>query len=157
MSNFQKIIGALLRPRVKQLARGRTIEDLVERLESSRGPVEERVVGAADTPANREAINHLLGIERWGQSRLRVALGEPFERDSYRGYRMPDDTPLADLQSGFRDARSATIALARDLQRTGADPGRTVPHNDLGDLTLVEWLAYLDGHAARERFRIRQK
>ncbi|MFO7546991.1 MAG: hypothetical protein R6W77_15980 [Trueperaceae bacterium] len=157
MSTVQKIIGALLRPRVKQLARGRTIEDLAQRLEASREPVEAQVFGAADTPENREAINHLLGIERWGQSRLRVALGEPFERDSYRGYRLPDDTPLADLQAGFRDTRSGTIALARELQQAGVDPGHTVPHNDLGDLTLVEWLAYLDGHAARERFRIRQK
>lgn len=157
MSTFQKIIGALLRPRVRQLGRGRSIEDLARRLEVSREPVEARVFGAADTPANREAINHLLGIERWGQRRLRVALGAPFERDSYRGYRLPDDASLAELQAAFRDTRSATVALARELQRAGADPGRTVPHNDLGDLTLVEWLAYLDGHAARERFRIRQK
>src|SRR5690606_1267356 len=157
MSTFQKILGALLRPRVKQLARGRTIEDLAQRLEASRKQVEENVFAAADTAANREAINHLLGIERWGQSRLRVALGSPFERDSYRGYRLPDDTSLADLQAAFRATRDATVALARELQGADVDPGRTVPHNDLGDLTVVEWLAYLDGHAARERFRIRKK
>jgi hypothetical protein len=156
MSTFQKILGAMIRPYVKRQARGKTIEDLAQRLEASREPVEARVSAAADTPANREAINHILGIERWGQRRLRVALGEPFERDSYRGYRLPDDALIADLQAGFRDTRSSTIALARELQQAGVDPGRTVPHNDLGDLTLVEWFAYLDGHAARERFRIRQ-
>lgn len=152
---MQKLIGAALRPLVRRRARGRTVDDMIRRLEASGKTVQGQFDRGADTPANREAISHMVGIERWGQSRLRVALGAPFQRDSYRGYRPPEGASMADLRAAFGETRAATIALAREVAQAGVDPARTVPHNDLGDLSMVEWLAYLDGHAARERFRVR--
>lgn len=155
MSKVQRIIGALIRPAVKLRARGRSPVELLERLEASRQLLESRVIRAHDTPGNREAINHIVGIERWGQSRLKLVPGGETDLDSYRGYRLPDDSDLASLQSAFVDTRAETIRLVRELSEAGVDPQCKVRHNDLGDLTLVEWLIYLDDHAKRESIRIR--
>ena len=155
MSWFQKVIGALLRPRVIGKARGATLEDLAVRLESSRDELLPRIMAAKDSPGNREALNHFVGIERWSQSRMRVAAGEPFELDSYRGYRLPDDASLAALQEAFAETREATIALAREFAASGVDPEQKIRHNDLGELSVLEWLAYVDDHHLRERLRIR--
>lgn len=116
-----------------------------------------RIMAATDMPGNREALNHFVGIERWSQSRLKVAHGKPFELDSYRGYRLPEVATLEELQQAFAAAREATSALARDLAASGVDPETKVRHNDLGELSLLEWLAYVDDHHLRERLRIRAK
>jgi len=155
MSWLQKAIGALLRPRVIGKARGTNFDELAQRLGASRDELLPRIMAAKDTPGNREALNHFVGIERWSQSRLRVAQGEPFELDSYRGYRLPDDAALVELQEAFAATREATIALARDFAATGVDPQTKIKHNDLGDLSVLEWFAYVDDHHLRERLRIR--
>lgn len=114
-----------------------------------------RILQARDTPGNREALNHFIGIERWSLSRLRVAQGAPFKLDSYRGYRLPDDASLAELQATFGDVRDESIAMARAMDVSGVDPEIKVRHNDLGDLSVLEWFAYIDDHSRREIIRIR--
>lgn len=155
MGILQKLIGAFLRPRAKRRARGRSLADLADLLEASWEPIERRLNDARDTPANREAINHLVGIERWGQARIRVALGEPFDPNGHRGYRLPDEATLDELRRALRETRKDTIALARELDRRGVEASTTVRHDDLGPLTPGEWLGYLEDHGTRERFRIR--
>lgn len=155
MSVLQKLIGALLRPRVKGKARGATFDTLAKRLESSRDELLPRLRSAKDTPANREAINHFVGIERWSQSRLRVGRGAPFQLDAYHGYRLPEDATLDELQRAFAATREETIAMARDFDAAGVDPQTKVRHNDLGELSLLEWFAYVDDHHRRERLRVK--
>lgn len=155
MSFLQRLIGFALRPRVRGVARGRSLVDLVARLEESRDMLSPRIERANDSAGNRETLNHWLGIERWSQSRIKVAQGAPFELDSYRGYRLPDHSSLAELQQGFQAARNATLELAADLERSGFDPDLTIRHNDLGDLTVIEWFAYIDDHSRREVIRLR--
>ena len=155
MSWIQKAIGALLRPRVIGKARGTNLEEMALRLEASRDELLPRIMAANDTPGNREALNHFVGIERWSQSRLRVAEGEPFELDSYRGYRLPDDATLVELQQAFATTREATIEMARKFAAGGVDPQQKIRHNDLGELSVLEWFAYVDDHHLRERLRIR--
>jgi len=112
-------------------------------------------MAAKDTAGNREALNHFVGIERWSLSRVRVVLGAPFQLGSYRGYRLPDDATLARLQQAFADVREESIALAHELSAADADLTRTVRHNDLGELTAVEWFVYIVDHSSREIIRIR--
>ncbi len=150
MGTLQKLIGLGLRPFAERRARQRTVDAAARDLESSGARIDQHLVGKPDTPANREAIAHCVGIERWGQSRLRVGLGEPLRTDGHHGYRPDPAIGVAALSAAMAEARTTTVALARDLAAAGVDPTTTVRHNDLGDLTLAGWLAYLEQHASRE-------
>src|SRR5690606_27594980 len=145
-----------LRPRVRGKARRTSFEGWAERLRTSRDELMPRIRNAKDTTGNREALNHFVGIERWSQSRIRVAKGEPFELDSYHGYRLPDTASIAELQDAFAATRESSIALASELANSAVDPDRKIRHNDLGELSVLEWFAYLDDHSRREIIRIRQ-
>lgn len=147
----------MLRPRVRGKARGATLSELIERMQRSRDDLLPRINRAEDTPGNREALNHFVGIERWSQSRIAVAKGEPLTMDSYHGYRQPDAASLEELQAAFAQTREDSIALARELQAAGADVDIKVPHNDLGELSVLEWFVYLDDHSRREIIRIRAR
>ena len=155
MSTIGRIIGAILRPITERQAGQRSFAELAEALEDSGEKLRARLASVPDTPANREALNHIIGIERWGQRRLRVGLGEPFVSDGYRGYRLPENTALDDLRRAFAETRQQTVALARALAAAGGDPARKVRHNDLGELSLRGWLVYLAAHASREGLRLR--
>ena len=71
--------------------------------------------------------------------------GEAFAADLERSGR--------DVTTRFRGANDTPGN--RELGR--ADPGlsRRVRHNDLGDLSVGGWLAYLEAHARRESLRVR--
>lgn len=155
MSLLQKLIGASLRPRVKARARGKTYQDVIVDLETSRDRLMPKVAAAKDNAGNREALNHFVGIERWSLSRIRVAQGSKFVLDSYRGYRLPDTATLPELQQAFHDVRAEAIALAKQLLDDDLEPNVTIKHNDLGDLNVVEWFQYLTDHSSREIIRIR--
>jgi hypothetical protein len=149
------MIGTVLRPLAERQAKGRTLDELAEALERSGRALNARFGRAANTPRNREALNHIVGIERWGQRRLRVPLGEPLLMDSYRGYRLPEGTPMDSLVQAFADTRRDTVSLVRELASADLKPAVKVRHNDLGELSVGAWLAYLDGHAKRESLRVR--
>ena len=150
MRAIQKLIGLGLRPFAERRGRQRTLDDAARELERSGARLDAHLAGKPDTPANREAIAHCVGIERWGQSRLRVGLGEPLRMDGHRGYRPDPADGIEALRAALAETRAATVALARELAAAGVDASTTVRHNDLGDLTLAGWLAYLEQHASRE-------
>lgn len=115
-----------------------------------------RLERAADTPDSRKVIRHIIGIERWGQGRLRVALGETaFVRDDHHAYKPPKDATLQELRETLGQVRSGTVALARALQASPPEVGVTVEHNGLGPLTPKGWLRYLHQHADLESRRLR--
>ncbi len=147
---MQKLIGLGLRPFAERRGRQRTLDEAARDLEGAGARIDAHLAGKPDTPANREAIAHCVGIERWGQRRVRVALGEPFVLDAYHGYRPDPAAGVEALRSAMVETRAATVALVRELVAAGVDPATTVRHNDLGDLTLAGWLAYLEQHASRE-------
>ena len=156
LSLLQKLIGAGLRPHVRRKARGKSLSDVMDGLRSSLdevvGPRMEKV---QDSAANRESVNHWIGIERWSLARVRVALGEPFVDGSYHPYRMPEGTGWAELKAEMIKARAETLDLAEHVERAGFAPDLTVPHKDLGPLTVIEWFAYIDDHSRREVIRLR--
>lgn len=109
----------------------------------------------ADTADNRRQLNHIIGIERWGQSRLRVALGDALTMDEYNSYRPSRDRAWAELQADFEATRQETVTLAKQLNEASVATDVTVPHNQHGELTVLSWLHYLDMHANIEGRRIR--
>lgn len=148
------IRGNLQRALIERTAARHTPGELLERLDRTGAAITERLAAAPDTPANREAAVHVIGIERWGQRRLRIALGEPPVRDEYDAYRPGEDQDMAALAALFAETRQQTLALATLAVRLPESV--TAPHNELGDLTVPGWLIYLEGHAEREtRFRLR--
>jgi len=155
MSVIGRLIGRVLRPIVERQARGRSVGEFAGALERSGQEVAARLQAAPDTSHNREVANHIVGIERWGQRRLRVALGEPPLSDGYRGYRLPEGADMAALRSAFERTRQETVSLVRALDAAKLEPSTRVRHNHLGALSVRGWLAYLEGHAKRESTRIR--
>lgn len=130
--------------------------DLAQGLERGGVSLAERAEKASDTPENREVLAHIIGIERWGQNRVRVALGQrSFVRDESRGYRPPEATTLAQLRTLLGQTRAATVDLARQLHHSPPDDDFVVEHNGLGPLTAKGWLRYLTQHADLESRKLR--
>jgi hypothetical protein len=157
MSVLGQLIGKILKPIVERQGRGHSLEAWAAVLETTGREVSARLEGAPDTPTNREVANHIVGIERWGQRRLRVALGEAPVLDSYRGYRLPEGTAMAELAQAFVDTRRQTVELANALSAATLSPQTKIEHNDFGALSVRGWLAYLSGHAKRETVRLRRR
>ena len=156
MSIVQRLIGMGRRPMAEREARGKGFVQLASELQASGAVMDGRLASARDTAGNRDAIAHWVGIERWGQRRLRVALGEPFIEDGHRPYRPDEADGVEALRRAFADTRAETVALAHRLDEAGVDPATTVRHNDLGDLSIRGWLAYLIQHPEQEsRGRLR--
>ncbi len=148
------LTGIVANLRLERPASKTTLVEQAAKLQMMGLALAARYAAAADTPANRERLRHITGIERWGQSRLRVALGEPLMMDEYDDYRPPADLSWPDLQAAFEETRQATVALIEQLHKAGAAAVKT-PHNQFGDLTVRGWLAYLNNHANLESKKIR--
>ncbi len=145
-----------LKDRIYQWAGQRFIErpasrmsvvDLAAALSASGDEVRARLAKAGASPRNVACLRHIIGIERWGQRRLRVFLGEPPVMDGHHPYK-PTETEWGTLLTEFASARADTVALASEL--TTADQRATVPHNQYGPFTARGWLRYLNGHARLE-------
>lgn len=133
----------------------KSLADLEQTLQTAGESLKQKVAAAPDTETNRKTLSHIIGIERWGQKRLTVALGEPLAVEEYDLYRPGRDASWADLQQQFTQTRQASVALVQQLQQTQVDPGRKIKHNGYGDLTVRGWLRYLIFHANAESWRIR--
>ena len=137
---------------------------LAERLEAGRAPLVALAQGAEDASGRRQ-LRHVIAIERWGQNRLRVALGDvPYERDASPAYAPPADEALASLIERFEAVRTETVALGRRVAaaEAGATPGATkaatsVEHNSLGPISAGAWLRYLQVHGDWEMKRAKKR
>lgn len=131
-----------------------TVEQMAERLELDGRILERTFAAAKDSAANRQLLRHITGIERWGQSRLRVALGAALTMDEYDDYRPPQNADWTALQDAFQSTRQETVTLARRLGQA-IDAGTKIPHNQFGPLTVRSWLRYLDIHANLEAKKLK--
>lgn len=123
-------------------------------LAASGATIDQRAA-AKDPVRASKVLRHISGIERWGQRRLRIFLGEPPIADEYDGYRPGSDLTLDAQRAFFRATRTATLALVDQLQAANIGDDATALHNDLGPLTARGWLRYLDMHASLESKKIR--
>ena len=145
-----------LKDRIYQWAGQRFIErpasrmsvvDLAAALSATGDEVRARLAKVGASPRNVARLRHIIGIERWGQRRLRVFLGEPPATDGHHPYK-PTETEWGALLTEFASARADTVALAAEL--TTVDHRETVPHNQYGPFTVRGWLRYLQRHARME-------
>ncbi|MCG8347190.1 MAG: hypothetical protein MI924_05355 [Chloroflexales bacterium] len=147
MSLRESFLGLAVAFFFERPARNHTLEELATTLEQSGTEIETRFSIASETSANRKQMRHIVGIERWGQRRLRVALGEPPLSDEYDHYQPAADSRWEDLQTSFSKTRQETINLAHKLASNGVDGASKVAHNQFGPLSLRAWLRYLTVHA----------
>ena len=129
------------------------LESLQTKLQTTQANIEARLNAAAGSEKDIKTLRHVIAIERWGQRRLKVALGEELLEDENHAYKPESDTPWADLKRQFGQTREQTLALSNELRGKNLDV--RVPHNDFGPMTLLGWLAYLNSHANLEAKRIR--
>lgn len=139
---------------LEQPAQRRSYDQLIAALDTAGQGILAHISGKPDTARNRATLQHIIGIERWGQRRLQTALGAPPVDDEYDSYRPADDT-LSQLGQSFQTTRRESIALARQLQAQGIAKDTAVRHNQFGAISVGAWLRYLALHANIESKRIR--
>jgi hypothetical protein len=148
------IIGSIFRRFTELSGQKLKLAEWPDELEKSGEVVNGRFQASTGTNKHHSTGRHIIGIERWGQSRLRVFLGEKLVMDEYDGHQPATDLDMAALADAFTETRQATVALAAQLHEASLSETKTVPHNDMGDLTVRGWLAYLNTHASRESGRL---
>ena len=149
---FQKIITHFL---LERPAQKRTMSAWGEKLTANGESISQKLDNLPDSQRNRQVLSHIVGIEQWGQSRLRVGLGDPFIEEEYDKYRPSQNRSWEQLKTEFRITRKKTVALAEELDNKQMDQFFRVNHNQYGDITLGAWLRYLDMHANLESKRLK--
>ncbi len=92
----------------------------------------------------------MIGIERWGQRRLKITQGEPFLDEEYSHYRPSSERNWEELRDDWDATRRGTIALAQELAKIEDIEKCSIIHNQYGPLSVKGWLRYLDVHARSE-------
>lgn len=128
----------------------KSFDDFREALEEGGQTIQQRITSAADNEFNRKKLSHVIGIERWGQRRLEVALGQPMVNDEYDGYRPDVNIALNAQSTAFEETRQRTMQLAKELKEKNVSRDFKVLHNTFGPLTPRAWLQYLNFHANQE-------
>lgn len=154
MAAQQIVMGLVVGLMIERPARKQRLEDIIAGLETTGRQVADRIRRASAGKINVRQVRHVIGIERWSQRRLWVALGEPSTLDEYDGYQPPEDADWDNLLAEWEATRQETIALARVLSERPTDDVR-IRHNQMGPLSVRGWLIYLSRHATRETFFIR--
>ena len=123
--------------------------DLLEQCRVNGQQLSQALPEKADNEQNARILSHIIGIEKWGQSRLQVALGEPLRMEDYLVYRPDRSITYPELCAQFPAVRATTIALGQKMLDSDATTHK-VPHNQFGDLDGKAWIYYLTIHADRE-------
>lgn len=132
------------------IIRGQTLPSLTQALRQSNTSLQNSLAQRPDTTWNRRILSHIIGIEKWGQHRLHVALGQPLVMDEYDTHRPSKATDWNTLKQQLAATRQETIHLAEQLAQPHVNQSMVIPHNQFGDLSLRGWLYYLRVHADAE-------
>lgn len=135
-------------------ARKNSYQDFARILREKGAVIESRIAKGDGSGKQHGTLTHVIGIEKWAQSRARVALGEPFKQEEYTVYRPAKETAWADLLPIFRETRADSVALAEQLAAQNVPTDTKVKHNQFGDFSVRAWLQYIVGHADFETKRI---
>ena len=139
---------------VERPAKRKGFEGLMRDLESHHQTFPKHLQECGENEQNRKKLRHVIGIERWGQNRLRVALGQAYQHDEYHGYKPDKSLSWEALIQSYEKTRSTTLDLAKQIHAsTGVEI--KVEHNQWGSLTTRGWLQYLETHARLEGQRIK--
>lgn len=149
------LYGSFLRWGIERQAQTMSLDELKRWLQESGERISDKFARASNNRLNQEAAKHVIGIERWGQRRLCVLLGEPPIQDEYNSYRPDDLNDIKALCDAFKGTRAETLTVIDRLKAAGVAPDRTTFHNQYGDLSVRGWLRYLNDHAIRETLWVR--
>lgn len=133
----------------------KSLADLIRSAKEDGQTINAHLAGKPDKPENHQQMRHVIGIERWGQRRLKTMLGEPPIQDEYDGYQPAEDLDLAALRDEFSAARAETLAIVDAIQEKGVADSAKANHNGMGDVSLKIWLRYLTMHANFESKRVK--
>ncbi len=136
-------------------AKRRTLSQQLAALTTADKQMQHRLAKAAANEGNKEVVRHIIGIERWGQRRLRTFLGDPPGNDEYDPYRPHTDLDWLALCAELHQTRQQTIALGQQIRERHIGDEVVVNHNNSGPMTAREWLYYLGYHGRLEMLRIR--
>ena len=129
-----------------------SIPELSSQLGQSGNQLTERLATCGDTQVNRRQLSHLIGIERWGQRRLRVAIGEPYLDEEYDHYCPSLEKTWDELISEWKNTRQTSITMTKEISELNS---KKILHNQFGPLSVKAWLRYLDVHASSEGRKIK--
>ena len=149
------LTGAVSGLLLEQPLKNKDMAEIAQELDLAGGRLKHTFAGAKDNPDNRRLLSHIVGMERWGQSRLRVLLGAPLLHDEYDSYQPAADLPLDEQIATFHATRQETVALTRTLEERKLPDSDKVEHNDFGPMSARGWLSYLSTHASIESKRIK--
>lgn len=148
---FQRLIVQLF---VERSEREKTLDDIAASLQESSHEISLCLSGLDSNLENCERLAHMIAIERWGQARIRVALGETFLPDEADAYLPSPESSWQELVTAFIAARQATLALIQEVQAVRLPDDFKIHHNQFGPLSVKGWLRYLDEHAVAESTRL---
>ncbi|MCB9147777.1 MAG: DinB family protein [Caldilineaceae bacterium] len=148
-------IGMIFRLYFTWQSRNKSLNELISQSEASGKTILDGLKDKSDTPANREKLRHIIGIERWGQRRLKTLLGEPPLTDEYNGYQPAESLDFKALRAEFKSTRAETAKLLRTLQKKGLAKTGQAYHNSMGEIPITVWAGYLTMHANMEYKRIK--
>lgn len=134
---------------VERPARKKSTDELIDALAQDGTQGKAQIQACARNAKNQEMVRHIIGIERWGQQRLRTVFGQPFKLDEADEYYPPSDLDLDQLEEQFAQTRDETVKLARRIADENAGDAK-VRHNQMGEFSARGWLYYLDFHAKKE-------
>jgi hypothetical protein len=133
-----------------------SLKTIEYKLNKSQRVISKRIIAADESHRNHEKSRHIVGIERWGQHRLRCALDEALVMDEVDDYILADSHFGIDIAQDFDVTRQETLALIQGFLAAPGSEKRKVPHNDLGPLSVKGWLVYLNLHAEMESKKLRK-
>ncbi|MGB1285424.1 MAG: hypothetical protein ACPG7F_02730 [Aggregatilineales bacterium] len=134
-------------------ASSRDIPDFIQELADSGMRINQRIRACEHNDKNHRVVTHIIGIEKWSQSRLKVAAGADYRQDEYDVYRPPQDTRWDDMNDIFKTTRDDSLMIVENLPRN--NPGQKIRHNQFGEITIHAWIYYIYFHALQESKRLK--
>lgn len=138
---------------IERPAQRLSFADFRNRLQGTAQAIQARAKAAKNWDQADPVLRHIIGIERWGQGRLEVALGKPFLMDRYQDHYPHQTLSPEGLRQLFIETRKQTLNLLDELEKT--PHSEKILHNGMGPLSVKGWLQYLVTHADLESRRIR--
>lgn len=160
LKNFKARLEAWLIPpllfvMIERPAYWRSLDELLSALETSADKLHESLSKAKGSDKDKATLRHVIGMERWGQRRLRVALGEENPNDEHHAYKPDANSTWEELLQAFQSARQETLDLGYSLAAKEVDLNQGIAHNQFGDMSVKAWLRYLHLHAWAEARHIK--
>ncbi|MEM9950432.1 MAG: hypothetical protein AAF846_02435 [Chloroflexota bacterium] len=128
-------------------AKRNSYQHIKTQIETEAKIIHTSIQSATQNKVNHQTTTHIIGMERWIQSRIKVALGSPYIQEEYDNYRPPQNASWEQLEQEFIATRELSCELCDQLIAENIDKSLKVNHNQFGNITIGAWLEYLNFHS----------